>query len=45
MVTYNDIFNNKFLVIFDYSDEFGWQLFEFKRVEKRLDEIAVKRSP
>jgi hypothetical protein len=43
LVTYNDIFNNKFLVIFDYNEEFGWQLYEFTRVEKRLDEVAMKK--
>lgn len=43
LVTYNDIFNNKFLIIFDYSDEFGWQLVDFKKVEKRLDELAEKK--
>ncbi len=42
MLTYTDAFDNKYLAIFDYSDEFSWRQVEMKRVEKRLDELAVK---
>jgi len=39
MITYNDAFNNKYLVIFDNRDSLGWrQVEEIKRVEQRLDE-------
>jgi hypothetical protein len=39
MITYNDAFNNKYLVIFDNRDSLGWrQIEEIKRVEQRLDE-------
>jgi hypothetical protein len=42
MVTYNDVFKNKYLVVFDYSDELGWrQIEDVKKVEKRLDELVV----
>ena len=42
MVTYSDLFNNKYLAVFDYSEEFGWRLKdEIKRVEKRLDEQVI----
>jgi hypothetical protein len=44
MVTYNDAFDNKYLVIFDHSDEFGWRQVALQRVDKRLDEMAVKRK-
>jgi hypothetical protein len=42
MVTYSDLFNNKYLAVFDYSEEFGWRLKdEIKRVAKRLDEQVI----
>jgi type II secretory pathway pseudopilin PulG len=44
MVTYSDLFNNQYLAVFDYSEEFGWRLKdEIKRVEKRLDEQVIIR--
>ena len=44
MVTYNDIFQNKFVVVFDFSREFGWKLVGFKKVDKRLDELVIRRE-
>jgi hypothetical protein len=44
MITYNDIFNNKFLGIFDYNEEFSWQLVTYKQVGKRLDELATRKN-
>ena len=42
MVTYSDLFNNKYFVVYDYSEEFGWrQLNELRRVDKRLDEQVI----
>jgi predicted dinucleotide-utilizing enzyme len=42
MVTYSDIFDNRYFGVFDYSEEFGWRLKdEIKRVEKRLDELVI----
>jgi hypothetical protein len=41
MLTYNDAFNNKYLVIFDYNPSFGWrQIDGIKRTTKRLDEVV-----
>src|SRR6266516_3958557 len=45
MMTYNDIFGNIYLAIFDYSDELGWQQIDTLQVVKeRLDEVAEKRK-
>jgi len=45
IVTYNDVFDNKYLVIFDHNDTFGWrQIDEAKRINKRLDEIVVRKD-
>ena len=42
MVTYSDIFDNRYFGVFDYSDEFGWRmLHDVKRVTKRLDELVI----
>ena len=42
MVTYSDIFDNRYLGVFDYSDEFGWRMLnDVKRVTKRLDELVI----
>jgi hypothetical protein len=43
-LTYSDIFTNNFLVIFDYNEQFGWQLIAFQKVVKRLDELVVKKQ-
>ena len=45
MLTYNDIFGNIHLGVYDYSG-FGWRLVEtMKRIEQRLDEyLEEKRS-
>jgi hypothetical protein len=44
MLTYSDLFNNKYFVVYDYSEEFGWrQLNDVKRVEKRLDELVTPK--
>ena len=45
MLTYNDIFGNRHLGVYDYSG-FGWRLVEtMKRIEQRLDEyLEEKRS-
>ena len=45
MLTYNDIFGNIYLGVYDYSG-FGWRLVEtMKRIEQRLDEyLEEKRS-
>ena len=43
MLTYNDIFGNIHLGVFDYSG-FGWRLVEtMKRIEQRLDEYLEER--
>lgn len=45
MVTQMDAFNNNYLVFFDYNEGLGWrQWTEAKRIEKRLDQLAVKRG-
>lgn len=45
MLTYSDTFNNNYLVFFDYNEKLGWrQWTEPKRIEKRLDQLAVKRG-
>lgn len=44
MLTYNDIFNNKYLTIFDHSNEFGWRLVSLQEVNTRLDELAIKKK-
>lgn len=42
MVTYSDIFDNRYFGVFDYSDEFGWRMLnDVKRVTKRLDELIM----
>jgi len=42
MVTYNDVFGNKHLAVFDFSLDLGWrQIDEIKRVEQRLDEQVI----
>jgi hypothetical protein len=39
MVSYSDIFENKYLVIFDFSGNFAWRQFEgVTKIEQRLDE-------
>lgn len=44
MVTYNDIFGNKYLVIFDSSKLFGWrQIGEAIKINQRLDEYLVEK--
>lgn len=45
ILTYNDIFGNIYLGVYDYSG-FGWRLVEtMKRIEQRLDEyLEEKRS-
>ena len=45
LLTYNDIFGNIYLGVYDYSG-FGWRLMEtMKRIEQRLDEyLEEKRS-
>lgn len=44
MITYNDVFDNKYLVIFDWSKEFGWRQFEgIKKVNQRLDEYLIEK--
>ena len=45
MLTYNDIFGNRHLGVYDYSG-FGWRLVEtIQRIEQRLDEhLEEKRS-
>lgn len=44
MLTYSDLFNNKYFVVYDYSEEFGWrQLNDVRRVEQRLDELVIPK--
>ena len=45
MITYHDVFGNKYLVVFDYNDELGWEQVALKRVERRLDELVVRITP
>ena len=43
MLTYNDIFGNRHLGVYDYSG-FGWRLVEaMKRIEQRLDEYLEEQ--
>lgn len=45
MMTYNDVFSNNHMVVFDYNESFGWrQVGEIKRVSKRLDERVVRKD-
>jgi uncharacterized membrane protein (DUF106 family) len=39
MITYNDVFDNKYLVVFDYRYELGWEQVDLKKVDRRLDEL------
>ena len=42
MITYSDMFDNRYFGVFDYSEEFGWrQLNEIRRVKQRLDELVI----
>jgi len=42
MITYSDIFDNRYFGVFDYSEEFGWRMLnDVKRVTKRLDELIL----
>jgi len=44
LITYNDIFGNKYLVIFDWSKHFGWRQYEeIKSIDQRLDEYFVEK--
>jgi hypothetical protein len=44
MITYNDVFDNKYLVIFDWSQQLGWRQFEgIKSINQRLDEYFVEK--
>lgn len=44
MMTYNDVFDNKYLVIFDWSRELGWRQIEgVKKIDQRLDEYFVEK--
>jgi hypothetical protein len=42
MITSNDVFGNKYLVMFDYNDELGWGQVALERVERRLEELTVR---
>ena len=46
MVTYNDIFENRYIVVFDCSIQLNWrQVGNVKKIEQRLDEyLEEKRS-
>jgi hypothetical protein len=44
MLTYKDVFDNRYLVIYDKSDELGWTFVTLSRVGKTMDEIAGDRS-
>lgn len=40
MVTYNDVFENIYLVVFDYRDELGWEQVALEKIgPHRLDEL------
>jgi hypothetical protein len=44
IITYNDAFGNKYLVIFDTSDIFGWRQIQVPiRIDQRLDEYLVEK--
>lgn len=46
MVTYNDAFNNKYLVVFDCVYGLEWrQVDEVKKVKQRLDELVFRENP
>lgn len=44
MLTYKDVFDNKYLVIYDHSIEFGWRFVTLRKVVKTMDEIAGERQ-
>lgn len=41
MVTYNDVYENKYLSIFDLTNELGWRHIVSQKVDKRLDELVI----
>lgn len=45
MVTYNDVFENKYLSIFDFVNELGWRQIALQKVDKRLDELVIMHKP
>lgn len=44
MITYNDVFDNKYLVVFDYRYELGWEQVDLKKVDRRLDELIETKN-
>jgi len=45
MVTYNDVFENKYLSILDLTNELGWRHVVLQKVDKRLDEFVIMKKP
>jgi hypothetical protein len=45
IVTYNDVFEKKYLSIFDLTNELGWQHVKLQKVDKRLDELVIMKKP
>ncbi len=40
MLTYKDVFDNKYLAVFDKSKEFGWKQVTLRKVEKTMEELT-----
>jgi hypothetical protein len=40
-VTCSDAFNNRYLSIFDYNEEYGWKQIASQKTEKTLDELII----
>lgn len=43
-LTYNDVFNNKYLVIWDHAEGYGWKQVILKQVDETMDEVAAHIS-
>lgn len=41
LITYSDAFNNRYLSIFDYKNEYGWKQIASHKTEKTLDELII----
>src|SRR5260221_4232202 len=44
MLTYKDVFDNKYLTVFDKSPGFGWKQVTLKKVERTMYEVAEEMS-
>lgn len=44
IITYQDIFNNKYLSIFDYNTDYGWRQITLQPIAYTLDEINIRED-